>query len=716
MWQLRKWFNRSAPADRRRKCRPQSLRLRLEQLEDRQLLSTISAVGWMGGDGSNHSTAYAIGGDDALYVSTDGLAFTPLGSYVKQVSAGLDAAGNPQAFIINSDDSVSVVDRNGNFTPLGGYYKQISAGRNNRVYGIGVDDAIWADDGGGWYRLGGYVKQISASLDNGAGGDKVYAIGNQVYTMGDEDGLWVVNGSGQFRRMAPYAKQISADNSPAPSVAGVFAIGTDNSVYFANDIGGVVYLGGYAKQVSGNFDWTYGPQVFVTGWDDSVFVNRLDGHGFIALNLFAREISAPAFWLEDSGAEVYAVGIDHEGYFHDVNRWDDLQQYLLGPSSGQTISAVSWVGSDGGNHRTAYAIGGDDGLYVSTDRSAFTSTIMGSDVKQVSAGLDQYGNPEAFVLTLDGWIFSVDSYGGLNFRGPIPAPWGTPGYIKQISASVNGRVYAIGQNDALWVNYGGPFFYPRGGYVKQISAGLDANGSPQVFGIGGDDRLYLNTDGGGWSQPLGPSARQISADAKGGVYAIDPNNTVYYYLNGVQTTLGGYVKQVSAGLDSAGNSEVFATRWDDSVYVNHRDIWGFIPLGGYAREISAPAFNAGFDGDVVYAVDPHHEGYLHDANGWHDLQQYVLGASGGGRTWMPASGEAIRNPLPDELFALAGDHPGSQGDTTRGHGLDALDGVGHLSRLGSPDRVKVHDSIFASFEAELLNDTPLSTLAEGAER
>ena len=41
------------------------------------------------------------------------------------------------------------------------------------------------------------------------------------------------------------------------------------------------------------------------------------------------------------------------------------------------------------------------------------------------------------------------------------------------------------------MNRGGGFV-PLGGYVKQISASLDATGKPEVFAVGSDDALWVN--------------------------------------------------------------------------------------------------------------------------------------------------------------------------------------------------------------------------------
>jgi hypothetical protein len=56
--------------------------------------------------------------------------------------------------------------------------------------------------------------------------------------------------------------------------------------------------------------------------------------------------------------------------------------------------------------------------------------------------------------------------------------------------------------------------------------------------------------------------------------------------------------------------EVFAIGLDDALYVNHGS--GFTKLGpNYVTELSAPAVDVGFLGDLAYAVNSTHQALLH---------------------------------------------------------------------------------------------------------
>ena len=142
-----------------------------------------------------------------------------------------------------------------------------------------------------------------------------------------------------------------------------------------------------------------------------------------------------------------------------------------------------------------------------------------------------------------------------------------------------------------------------GGYAKQISAGLDAAGNPEVFAIGSDNALYVNhANGAGWAS-LGGYVKEISATTHNTVFAIGSNDSVYVNSGAGNVALGGYAKQISAGLDAAGNPEVFAIGSDDALYVNHANGAGWASLGGYVKEISATTHNTVFaigSNDSVY--------------------------------------------------------------------------------------------------------------------
>jgi hypothetical protein len=88
------------------------------------------------------------------------------------------------------------------------------------------------------------------------------------------------------------------------------------------------------------------------------------------------------------------------------------------------------------------------------------------------------------------------------------------GYAKEISASMNGVVYAIGGDNAVYENHGAGWV-SLGGYVKQISASVTSasSGGSFVIAIGLNDGLWSNY-GSGWVS-LGNYVTEVSAPAAG---------------------------------------------------------------------------------------------------------------------------------------------------------------------------------------------------------
>jgi len=105
----------------------------------------------------------------------------------------------------------------------------------------------------------------------------------------------------------------------------------------------------------------------------------------------------------------------------------------------------------------------------------------------------------------------------------------------------------------------------------------------------------------------------IGGGTHSALYAIDKNDNVEISVDGGKfTNLGGYAKQLSAGLDALGKPFVFAISLNDGLWSNHGSGWN--SLGGYVTEVSAPAvgnFGVSLPGDLVYAVGKGHGGLLH---------------------------------------------------------------------------------------------------------
>ena len=92
------------------------------------------------------------------------------------------------------------------------------------------------------------------------------------------------------------------------------------------------------------------------------------------------------------------------------------------------------------------------------------------------------------------------------------------GYVTAISASTNNTVFAIGGDNAVYMNQGGTVWFDLGGYARQISAGSDVFGNPEVYWIGGDAATYVSDNGSAFGR-IGGYVTDISGAGMGTVYA-----------------------------------------------------------------------------------------------------------------------------------------------------------------------------------------------------
>jgi hypothetical protein len=236
------------------------------------------------------------------------------------------------------------------------------------------------------------------------------------------------------------------------------------------------------------------------------------------------------------------------------------------------LGAISWK-SDGVKHTDVFGIGVRNAVYVNQDSSGWVS--LRGHAKQISAGLDAAGKPEVYAIGGDNVVYVNDGGKGWVDLG---------GYVTAISATADNTVFAIGGRNAVYVSRGSSFS-SLGGHAKQISAGLDAAGKPEVYAIAGNNAVYVDVDGKGWAD-LGGHATAISATADSTFFAIGRRDAVYVHRGSGFFSLGGDANEISAGLDVAGKPEVYAIGGNNVAYVND-DGNGWVDLGGYATEIGA---------------------------------------------------------------------------------------------------------------------------------
>jgi Calpain family cysteine protease/Tectonin domain len=276
---------------------------------------------------------------------------------------------------------------------------------------------------------------------------------------------------------------------------------------------------------------------------------------------------------------------------------DVASALVAGPTAGAVHGAISTIGigsTAGSTQSAVFAIGTDGAVYMNKDATGFVS--LGGDVQQISAGFDSAGNPEVYAIGSDDavWVNHLNGAGWTSLGGDVTA----------ISATADNTVYAIGSDGAVWVNSGsgwtdlGGNLFNSIGLINSISAGLTASGSPEVYATWAHS--VLANSGSGWTD-LGGDVLAISATADTTFYAIGSDDAVWVNSGSGWASLGGYAKAISAGTTATGSPEVYAIGGGNAAYVNTGNGW--TDLGGYVTEIAGTTHSAVYArGEVVSSI------------------------------------------------------------------------------------------------------------------
>jgi hypothetical protein len=239
-----------------------------------------------------------------------------------------------------------------------------------------------------------------------------------------------------------------------------------------------------------------------------------------------------------------------------------LEQREVMTTSGNISAVVDYL-----NRPVEYGIASGNVVYEHTPSGwTYLGAPTGESITQVSAGKDANGRAQVFALGADNSIWRNDGAGWQNL----------PGAGLQVCGTVNNEVYALGTDHAVYVNNlsAGTGFQYMGGWLVEISAGLDAYHRDQVFALGGDGSSWMN-DYAGW-QNLGAAAYQIEGTANNEVYLIGADHGVWLQNLSAGTgwqDLGGYVLRISAGTDTYGRDEVFAIGGDWTAWKLNNSGW-----------------------------------------------------------------------------------------------------------------------------------------------
>ncbi len=277
---------------------------------------------------------------------------------------------------------------------------------------------------------------------------------------------------------------------------------------------------------------------------------------------------------------------------------------------------------------TQQAVDFRTGTFLSPSRTP----LGGPRVSAVSASVDPAtGYAEVFARATDGSLWLCDSHGAWHDFG---------GWYKGLSATRDGHVYAV-TGDGSDVRYldsaggdadlGAPNdVYNDGPYAgSSLAAGVGWFGSNEVFAIGPDGAIYVNSVNapGYWRQVDGRASFQtLSATPNDEVFALDSYGHLYqesehvmvigraivFFWSEQDISNGMTYRQISADRDAAGKDEVYAIAANNSLYLNDQGSlqWRDSDVaevsgadGGYFFDVNYPL--SLLSNDTVWAWDPY---------------------------------------------------------------------------------------------------------------
>ncbi len=424
-------FGRDSQTNHARARRPRSFNASLEAVEDRTLMSTLSAIFCGPGQGS---VVFGIGSGGSVYMNKDESGFVSLGGNVTQISAGLDAAGKPEVFAIGGGNVPYVNDNGGGWVSLGGYVTAISATADNTVFGIGGGNAVFVNHGSGWTSLGGNVVEISAGLDGATGKPEVYAIGG-------------------------------------------------NNAAFVNDNGtGWVNLGGYVTELSAMTD----SSVYVRGQNvGNVYINA-DGVGFGSVGSTGTPNPNPLTSGNWSGyvAETNFSNPQQNSVSAVSGSW--IVPTVTGPSKGATYSST-WVGIDGNSNKTVEQVGTEEDwvngspdyyawweMYSSVDKQpeqvissmkVVPGDVISASVQYITSGT----HAGQFELSISDSSRGSDSFTTYQTSSQTQNPLATRSSAEWIveATSINGNIGTL-------ANFGTTYFADATAVINGVSGPINS--------------------------------------------------------------------------------------------------------------------------------------------------------------------------------------------------------------------------------------------------
>jgi hypothetical protein len=322
--------------------------------------------------------------------------------------------------------------------------------------------------------------------------------------------------------------------------------------------------------------------------------------GLIAVSDSATTLGASISTTLAAGR--YYLVVRSHGNFGDVG------QYSLtvnAPSSGVGSGSGSGGAQGGIAPPLSFVLRPDGSLWVenlSLQQWGVASppgTILSVGASRGAAG------DEAFALASDHslWVYSAAGWAELSPAGTISA----------LSASPNDVVFAVASDQSLWGHSAaGWSLLSPAGTILSAAAGADAAGGAEVFAVAADHSLW-QFDQGAW-RILSPAGTILSVAAVGdSAFAAAADGSVWRHTAAGWTDLFGPPSPASesAGTDAAGNPALYALGVDHS-------LWRFTAAQGWqllspAGSVQSLADDQGAD-LFVTAADAHV--WKFDGFGW----------------------------------------------------------------------------------------------------
>jgi hypothetical protein len=271
-----------------------------------------------------------------------------------------------------------------------------------------------------------------------------------------------------------------------------------------------------------------------------------------------------------------------------------------------SVSAVTALSGQ----TTVYMLQPNGNLSERSD-GAGSWTLIDTNVKAISAGLDTQGRPEVYeIWGSSNQLWRYSDYAGWRYFNSGAA---------DIAASVNDTFYETdnvqpsGTRD-LWAfsPTHGWSFLQSGQTISAISAGTDNLGRPEVYAILGTTRaLWRWSEFTGWSSQLDTNVTYVAASVNNTFFDANPTGYDFSVTLWEHTDSGGWRylgndlvsssyqagtnSGFQAGTDTLGRPELYKISAWQGTLSRYSDATGWVTLDTYVGEVAAAGNDTFFE-------------------------------------------------------------------------------------------------------------------------